>query len=131
MVTVYIDGIDKSGKSTLVAYIRSLSSFNVIPVDRGPITGCIMSGKSIEQSKEIFKKYSNQICVFLDVEPEDWKIRCAHSNERMIPPQVYSGDWDTYSNVAQENGMIVWRYDTSRLTPYKIAKDIIEKTRGM
>lgn len=51
MTTVYIDGIDKTGKTQLATYLRWMSGWEIIPVDRGPISSCIMSRKTIDESE--------------------------------------------------------------------------------
>lgn len=69
--------------------------------------------------------YKGQICVFLTVESEDWKIRCIHTHENEINTAVLTGEWDKLKTLAESCGMVVLEYNTTQTTPYNISKSII------
>lgn len=127
--TIYIDGIDRTGKTTLIAYLRSLGGWGVIPVDRGPMTYCIKSGKTEEECMGVYGEYSDAICVFLRCEKPDWNIRCALTNEFTPPYESLVQMWDRQLELARKCGMKVLEYNTSNITIYNVAKDIVLKLK--
>lgn len=123
-----IDGIDKSGKSTLIKYLARLSNFTLNILDRGPITNIVwnkIQKRDVEYDLEMWKK---TLFVRLNVDKEDWKIRCSIHHEPDMP-LTYEAMSEAYDDVFahfKNNGFYILEFNTTKLTAYKIAKKIIE-----
>ena len=68
----------------------------------------------------------NNLYVYLQVDKEDWEIRCKLSNEPEIDYKKNIESFDIAINLTKDKLNILY-YDTSLLTPYEIAKKIIYK----
>ena len=122
--TVYLEGIDKTGKDTLRYYIWSLNKgLNVFC--RGYIS-LEAYNRKFNRGADYEKPYTEAVYVMLDVDKEDWEIRCAMSHE---PKISYEDDYALFNDVVEElqqDGYKILRYDTSRMSPYQIAKSVVE-----
>lgn len=122
---IEVEGIDKCGKDTLIGYINQLSNFKYVVHSRGILSNMVYADK--------YNRYFNHILtykpiiVYLTVEKEDWIIRCNLSNEPIISYEEDIKLFNIYKNKLKENGIIIFEYNTSKITPYEIAKDVINK----
>lgn len=69
--------------------------------------------------------FIDTLFVFLDVCKEDWEIRCKVSNE---PNISYESHYAMYEEAIEEfksEGCRFIRYNTSEMSMYSIAKDIL------
>lgn len=125
--SVFLDGIDKAGKSTLVAYLARLSNYTLNIFDRGLITNIVwnkIQGREIEYDTE---QWRNTVFIRLNVNKEDWKIRCSIYHEPDMPHSYEDMNhrYDEVFNEFNNNGFKVLEYNTSEMTQYEIAVDII------
>lgn len=135
---VEFDGIDKSGKDTIMKQIFSAAPNLYIPKSRGLISQIAYShiyNRDFEY--KVTKGYlENTLFVLLDVEEEDWKIRCDISGEHLNNRyrSDMEGDVEFVSNTEGFNfaydylkslGANIIRFNTSVLTPYQIIKNVI------
>lgn len=125
---IFVDGIDKTGKDTVCVYLDRLSGRSVIAKPRGILSQIAYS--------ELFKRgyeydlsfQDNVVNVLLEVDKEDWEVRCALSNEKKIDYDSHSHCFKkSFKYLQQKSNSITLCYNTSHMTPYEIAKDILEK----
>lgn len=124
--TIYLDGMDKTGKDTIAKYVIILSKYRYVINCRGIITqvaydklynrNCVYD---IEQQKDV-------INVLLTVDEDDWNIRCKITNEPKIDYNTNSKSFEDAYNELVSNGMVIPRFNTSTMSPYEIAKQIVE-----
>lgn len=69
--------------------------------------------------------FKNVLFVLLHVDYEDWIARCAMSNEPSISWEQHNAAYADAAREFTEHGCTVIEYNTSEMTPYKVAKDII------
>lgn len=123
---VYLDGIDKCGKDAVNNYITLLGNYKYLNKSRGIMSMIVYSKKYNRQYKYDGESIKNSLNVLLDVDYDDWKIRCKTTNE---PNINYYDDIKLFNDVycmLQTSGYKVARFNTSMTTPYMIAKHILE-----
>ena len=121
---VEVEGIDKSGKSTLVYYLRHLSGFRLAVSDRGVATSMALNGMHgvrLEAPDDV----DESVIVYLTVDPEDWALRCSMTHEPMVPYDLFVRHWDEAIGELERRGAKVLRFDSSALTPYAIARKTV------
>jgi len=112
----------------LVKYLAKMSSYTLNILDRGPITNIVwnkIQGRDVEYDLEMWK---STLFVRLNVDKEDWKIRCSINNEPPMPLSFedMSRRYDEAFQELKCHGFYILEFNTSKLTPYKIALKIIE-----
>lgn len=118
--TVSFDGIDKTGKSTLVQYLARMSNFTLNILDRGPITNIVwneIQGRKVCYDIEMWKK---TLFVRLTVDKEDWEIRCRVHSEADMPMSFedMNAAYDKIFNKFKYYGFYVMEFNTSKMTEY-------------
>lgn len=122
---IEIEGIDKSGKDILVSYLCKLTNYKYVAHSRGLLSNMVYSDK--------YKKSYNYdliykpIIVYLDVDEEDRQVRCKLTNEPPIDANLDRNLFQKHIKILKSKGFTILYYNTSETTPYKIAKDIINK----
>lgn len=125
--TVVLDGIDKSGKDLIASYIWRLDKrLNVIA--RG--------WPSLYAYNKIFDRHTDYalptkmaLYVHLDVEIADWVIRCETTNEPKIDFNEHSAVFIEAFNKLIDNGYQTAKFNTSIMTPYQIASNIVARMK--
>lgn len=123
---IELDGIDKTGKDTIERYIAYLGKFKYIVNVRGVLSQLAYAelyNRNYDYDLSIDK---NAIIVYLKAEEDDWKIRCAITHEPKIDYNSNIQAFDKAKTVLINNGIAVLEFNTTQLTPYLIAKRIIE-----
>lgn len=120
-----IDGPDKTGKDLLCRYLCEMSNYRFSINVRGLLSQLVYAKKfnrDFEYDTRDFSK--KKIIILLETDPEDLAVRCKMTNEQMYD---FKRDAELFNEAA--NGLqdyhCVLRYDTSHLTPYRIAKNIL------
>ena len=121
--TVFLDGIDKTGKDTIRQYVWRLNkSLNVFC--RGYI--------SLEVYNRLYKRnvayelpYENALYVLLTVNHNDWTIRCEMTDEPVIDFLQHSTEFQVVFEQLKMNGYKTMSFNTSEMTPYQIAEQIV------
>lgn len=126
--TIILEGMDKSGKSTIFKYIGQMDRSYVLQ-DRG-LLSCVTYDRIYKRrGKDYdFNSHKNEVYFILVPEKDDWLIRCKLENE---PPMEgsYELNVDEFLESAKlfiENGVEIRVIGSSYWAPFKIAKDILE-----
>lgn len=125
LLTVEIEGLDKCGKDLIVTYINHLGNFKYVIHARGMLSNMVYNEKFNRNFN--YELTYKPIIVFLDVDEEDRQIRCKITKESPIDANRDKALFEKHLKLLEEKGFRVLRYNTSELTPYQIAKDIIKK----
>lgn len=121
--TVEIEGIDKTGKDIIAEYVYRLSNHRYIVRARGTISAS--SYEVIYSRTSYFRELNkNTLYVLLDAVDEDLDVRFSIHKELEIDREYHRYVFNSYFNVMTD-GLHTLKYNTSFLTPYQIAKDII------
>lgn len=141
---IEFDGIDKSGKDSIMHQIFSYSPNKYIPKARGLISQLAYT--------EIFKRdaeynvskgyIDNTLFVLLTVDEDDWNIRCDLSHEHELNKQrsdVESNkiQWksnseafeNAYENLKKQysDERHFMKFNTSKMTPFEIIKEVVKR----
>ena len=125
---IEIDGIDKTGKDTLCQYLYRMSNKQYSIKVRGIISLIAYSKlfhRNVEYDLSSINK--NTIYVVLTANEEDWKIRCKITNEQSIDFTKHVNAFNDALVQLSDKGFNVLVFDTSTMTPYQIAKEIISE----
>ena len=123
---ISFEGIDCSGKELVGKYVNILGNYKYVLMDRGllsNITYARMNGRNYSYS---IKPYDGWIIVYLTVDKEDWEVRCKLKNEPKISYEVHTNEFNNSAMALDKAGIPILVYNTSKYTPYQIAKDIIK-----
>lgn len=122
---IEIEGIDKTGKNLLQEYIVKLSNYKYIVHPRGILSALVYSNKY--QRNYDYEFNYKPIIVYLDVDEPDRQIRCEINNEPAISALMDRLLFEQSLEQLQQEGYTILKYNTSVMTPYAIAKDVISK----
>ena len=123
---VYIDGIDKCGKDLVNSYITYLENYKYLNKSRGLITMIAYSEKFNRKYEYDLESMKKSVHILLDVDEDDWFVRCKNTNEKLIDYKYDTALFNRAYNKLQNAGYKVYRFNTSKQTPYTIAKEIIK-----
>lgn len=123
--TIVIEGVDKTGKDTLLKYIDMIGNHRYAIYTRGNISN-IVYAKAFNRNVNNYKMHPHIFYVLLTGEKDDLDIRFKITNE---PYTDIERDTKLFNEVFVEISTYVntATYNTSYMTPYQIAKDIVEK----
>lgn len=124
-IAIEIEGMDKVGKDTIAEYIGLLSNYKYTLNVRGILTQLVYNDK-FNRNYEYVLPYIPFI-IFLDVDNVDHAIRCKRAHEPTININKDREVYKAYMNELRKHGVTILEYNTSNMTPYMIADDIIEK----
>lgn len=123
--TIVVEGIDKTGKDTLVNYLFNLDNGKYLHHSRG-IMSCIAYNKLYNRNVEYdLQQHTHEIFVYLTCEKQDWKVRCKLTNEPKINYEDNLNIFNEAKKLLMSNGIIILEYNTSYLTPYQIATHVL------
>ena len=123
---IEIEGCDKTGKDTLVPYLDYLSNRTIPISTRGLLSTMYRHNLSDEKINKMIEDNKNTLIILLHSFAEDLEIRFKMCDE---PPININEDIDTFAKYAGyvcSGGITVVMYNTSKMTPYMIAKDIMK-----
>lgn len=125
--TIYLDGIDKCGKDSILPYIGPLCNYKYICNIRGIMTQLAYSKLYNRDYNYNLTQQEHVLNVYLTVDKEDWKIRCNINNE---PDIVYEDNVKVFNDAYNEllkNGFNTLKINTSKYSQYEIAKQIVKR----
>ena len=122
-IVIEVEGIDKTGKDTLVKYIANLSDYKYTIHARGILSQLVYNDK---YNRDYTYRLSHKpLIILLDVDDDDHAIRCKLTNEPAINKNIDNYAFIKYSELLEYYGFTVLRYNTSELTPINIAYDVL------
>lgn len=121
---IFIDGIDKSGKDLIAYYVIRLSNFKYIVNGRGILSQLAYAKLYNRNDVYDLTQQKNIINVYLEVDKEDWLLRCKKTNEPAIDYEKNTEAFQYAVNVLDKAYNVIC-FNTSQETPYSIAKRIV------
>ena len=123
---VFVEGIDKTGKDTLVRYINELTNYKHCVLTRGPISTSAYAYKFKRKHDDSYiKSLKDSLIIYLTADTEDLNIRFKLTNEPEINKDEDKKLFDnTIKTLKNKYGLNVVEINTSNYTPYTIAKAI-------
>lgn len=126
---VSLEGVDKAGKSSLIPYLARMSNYTLNILDRGPITNIVWNKIQNRDATYDMEMWKNTLFVKLNVDINDWKIRCSIHNEPPMPLSFdqMNAEYDQVFSRLKSEGFKTTSFDTSTTTIHQIAIAIINK----
>ena len=124
-VAIEIEGMDKTGKDTLAKYLGLMANYAYTINVRGILTQLVYNDK-FGRNNTYALPYKPFV-IFLDVDNTDHAVRCVAAGEPKININKDREVYYKYIKKFRELGITVFTYNTSEMTPYMIAKDVIEQ----
>lgn len=130
---IILEGIDRCGKGSLHKYLERLGNFKYIIDDRGILTQLVYNEKFNRGVEYNLDEYKKDLIIYLYADPKDLEIRFKMTNE----PSLYKDlsiieginkdleIYDKYVNILNDEGYIIYSFNTTNMTPYNVAKSII------
>jgi len=118
-----VEGLDKSGKDLIKFYITQLTNYKYVVQSRGILSNMVYAEKFNRQYNYTIDY--KPIVVYLDVDKDDWEIRCKLNNEPKIDYDADRALYMKYLDVLIKQDVEILSYNTSKETPINIAKSII------
>jgi len=130
---INIEGLDRSGKDTLVSYIHRQTNFKYVLHPRSVLTNLVYNKMFSRPYVYDLEQYRDQVFVILDTDFEDWIVRCRNTGEKpnegsaTLEDQYHrdSSAFEEQINFLIKEGFKVIRFNTSIQTPYMIAKQVV------
>lgn len=123
--TIAIDGIDKAGKDLVRTYVYYLGGARYICNARGIMSMCVYADMNNRGYAYDADQQIHVLNVLLEVDKEDWEIRCKNTNEKMIDYDTHTAEFRKCYESLKNGGLPTATFNTSRMTPYDIAKEIV------
>jgi hypothetical protein len=121
---VEIEGIDKTGKDLVKAYITLLSDYKYIVQSRGLLSNMVYAEKYGRDYD--YSLIYRPIIVYLDVDEEDRRVRCVLTNEPNIDADADKRLFNKYKTKLRKSGITIYEFNTTHQTPYQIATQVLE-----
>ena len=121
---IFIDGIDKSGKDLIAAYVDQLSGHKYVVKSRGVLSQIAYSYLYHRTFEYDLSSEANTLHVLLKVDFDDWRVRCKMTNEPEIDFAKNVAAFD-YAFDLTADKLHIECFNTSVKTPYRIAEAII------
>lgn len=119
---IQIDGVDKTGKDLILKYVVMLSNHKYVIQSRGLLSQMAYSKIYDRPYSYSFEDYPNTLFIYLTGELEDLTIRHKLTDEPKINIEK---DMQAFEEIVSTNKNLVHTFNTSKETPYNIAKQII------
>lgn len=127
---IFIDGIDKAGKDLISYYVIHLSNFKYIVNGRGILSQLAYSKLYNRNDTYDLTQQENIVNVYLEVNKDDWLLRCKKTNEPAIDYEKNVEAFQYAINILNKASNIIC-FNTSQETPYTIAKHIVNYVDGL
>jgi len=123
-IAIEIEGVDKAGKDQLLQYICVIGEYRYTLNARGILSNLVYNEK-YGRNYQYTLTYKPLI-IYLDVENQDHKIRCKLTHEPAIDIDADRAKFEEKIAILESKGITVLKYNTTDLTPYRIAQDVIK-----
>ena len=129
---IVFDGIDKSGKDLIRAYIFYMTNGKYTVTCRGMMS--LIAYSKLYNRRYVYntEKEKQILTVLVTVDKQDWQYRCKVTNEKTdFTYEDHTAAFEEVYNLYVEKGYPVMRFNTSEMTPIQIAKLVVAKIEEM
>ena len=124
---ISIEGIDRAGKSTLFKHLQWLGNHEHVILDRGPLSNHVFSKMFNRGFTYDMKSFTNVLFVFLDVDYDDWIVRCKATGEPEISYDKHYAMYEEALDSFMSAGCVHLRYNTSKTAMHQIAVEVLKR----
>lgn len=131
---IEVEGVDRTGKDTLVGYLDYLSGRTMPVGSRGILSTMAYAdlySREIPDLDGMIDGNRTTLVVLLSANEEDLELRLKMSHHPNIDIGLEQEIFARQADILENEGIPVLRYNTSYNTPYAIAKEVISIMRRM
>lgn len=131
---IEVEGVDRTGKDTLVGYLDYLSGRTMPVGSRGILSTMAYAdlyNREIPNLDGMIDGNRTTLVVLLSANEEDLELRLKMSHHPNIDIGLEQEIFARQADILENEGIPVLRYNTSYNTPYAIAKEVISIMRRM
>lgn len=130
---IQIEGVDKTCKDLLCEYLKQISDFRFTPYSRGIVSLMAYTEKYKRGYEYSISDCLTKNCVFVYLKSDLKEIEIRHkiAKEQNEVTQEDIELFDKYIQKVEDEGYIVFKYNTSEQSIYKIAKNIVDRLMCM
>lgn len=125
---IFVEGIDKTGKDTVVKYINEMTNYRHCVLTRGPLSTTAYARKfnRTDYDESYIKSIKDDsLIILLTANIEDLDIRFKLTNEPEIDKNKDTELFKKTARYLQDKyDLNIIEINTSNVTPYRIAKSI-------
>lgn len=125
---IEIEGVDRTGKDTLLKYIEQMTNYKYVLHARGLVSQIVYSKiyKRYYDYSKVIEDNGNTLIIYLTCDKEDLKLRHKISNEPEINIDRDIEAFEDITDKLADMGLKILTFNTSNWTPYEIAKKVLE-----
>lgn len=130
---IILEGVDRTGKSTMQLAINKSTKYKHYVMDRGPI-GFKAYCEIFNKDKELFESYDksekeflnidNVLVIYLDCDTSVLIDRCIKTGHETIDYPFHKKIYEKYYN---ESKLAKVKVDTTNTSVYEIAEELVKK----
>lgn len=125
---IEFEGIDKCGKDYIVQYFLKYCPNIYTPKARGIISQLVYTKMYGRNDDYLVNEgyLNNTLFVYLDVDKEDWQIRCKLTNEPNTDYEKSKSAFDAEFSELEKyvNKYQILKCNTSKMTPFEIVQEV-------
>lgn len=128
---VEIEGLDRTGKDTLMRYIDYMSNRTMVVKTRGLLSTLAYAEifereLSTNRIEQMINGNKDTLIIYLTADLEDWQIRMKMTDHPNINVLLHNKVFENWKETLIAMGIQIKEFNTTQMTPYQIAKQIIE-----
>ena len=125
---IEIEGVDKTGKDTVLKYIEQMTNYKYVLHSRGFVSQIVYSKiyKRNYNYTDVINDNKNTLIIYLTCSKSDLEIRHKISKEPKIDINRDIEAFDNVINDLSNAGFMTLVFNTSDMTPYKIALAVLD-----
>ena len=123
--TIVLEGIDRCGKDMLLAHLSRMDRKYILTA-RGIISN--LSYCKIFEREPVnydLEQHKHELYVFIDVDKDDWAIRCSLTDEPTISYDEHTKAFDKTAHEVKDAGINVLFLNSSEQTIHQMAEEIL------
>ena len=124
---VEIEGLDRTGKDTLVGYVDYMSGRKIPVSSRGLMSTIAYADifnrfMSTELTNNLLEANKETLVVYLTCDKKDWETRMKISGHEPIDFDRHTKGFEYAKRLILGSNVLLYEFDTSKQTPYQIAQ---------
>jgi len=128
---VEIEGLDRTGKDTLVGYVDYMSGRTIPVCSRGLMSTIAYADIfnrfiSTKFTNDLLEANKDTLVVYLTCDKKDWEVRMKIAGHEPIDFEKHTLAFEYAKRCILGSDVLLYEFNTSTQTPYQIAEMICE-----
>lgn len=127
---VEIEGIDRTGKDTLMRYIDYMSNRTMVVKTRGLMSNIAYADLynrflSTQYVNQLLEANKETLIVYLTADKEDWEVRMKIAGHEYLDFERNEMAFEYAKRVIRGANILFFEFNTTKQTPYQIAEMVM------